>query len=152
VGLAKQVPAGTYVFREGELLDRFFVLEQGSIELRKGIAGKSTLVHTAGADSVLGLMPALDGLPCSLSACAAEECRVIEVSRETLHAMLRGEHDGGIDAALALTVQSIRALRRSTDVLALAIYDAMRTPNPTATDHDANLAKVQAWTNAWLAA
>ena len=151
-GKSRQVPPDIYLCREGESLDRIFVLESGRVEIRKGIGGQSTCLCVASEKSVLGLMPVLDAMPCSISARTTEPSLVVEIGRETLLSVLANEHEGGVDIALALATQSIQALRRSTDELAMAIYRAMRPQASAPQEQAADMAKVQAGTHIWLAA
>ena len=151
-GTGRQVPPDTYLFREGEATDRIFVLESGRLELRKGIGGQSTRLLSVGAGSVLALVPALDEIPCPISACTTEPSRIIEVRRHALLAALSSDHEGSVELATTLAVRAIRALRRSTDELALAIYEAMRSPTRAPQEQAAELARVQAGIHAWPAA
>jgi len=152
VGRKRPVPAQTLLCREGDVTDRFFVLAAGMVEIGKTILGEPVSLQICGPGSVLCLMPALDEDPCTVSVRAVQEATVIEVTRADLLAILATDREQGLDFAIALTVQSIRGLRRSTDDLALAIYRALRSPERPPQIGAADLAQVQAGNHAWLAA
>lgn len=150
VGCQRKVPAQTILCQEGAATRSFFVLTSGKVEIGKIILGQPVALRDSGPGSVLGLMPAFDGSPCSVSIRTLEETTFIEVTPESLIASLQNNSETCIDLGIALTIQAIRGLRRSTDDLALAIYRALRAPKGPAVVVD--LAQVQAGNIAWLAA
>ena len=147
VGRRRTIAPQTLLCQEGEVPRNFFVLTAGRVEIGKTLLGQSVSLRTSGPGSVLALMPALEGVPCSVSIRAAEDAVLIEVSRDDLLEMLAKDHDQGLDLVLALSVQAIRRLRSSTDELALAVYRTLRGPMGPA--HAVDLAQVQAGNHAW---
>ncbi len=154
-GNARAMPAHALLCREGQLTDRFFVVTSGEVEIAKSIAGKSLALSRTGPGSVLALMPALDGEPCSVSLRTLCDATVVEITRTNLIALMdpgqREQPERRPDSNLvhALALAAIRRLRAATDELSQTLFQSLRS-SPRAGRIDARrMARVQAENHAW---
>lgn len=104
----RQVPAGTEIFREGELGDGLYVIESGRVEVaaRVGQQGERVLSRL-GAGAVLGEMAVVEDAPRSATATATEETVVWFVPQ----AVVRELTGRSPALALALVREVSRRLR-----------------------------------------
>jgi CRP-like cAMP-binding protein len=149
-GQMRTMPALTALCEEGQVTDCFFLVTAGEFEIAKRIAGRQCALSTSGPGSVLALMPALDGAPCSVSMRALNDATVVEIKRDSLLAML--DHGGtpNLKVANRLSLLAIRRLRDATDELAQALYCALRSTDRKGHIDAARLARIQAGSYAWL--
>ncbi len=77
-------PAGTFLARPGELIDRFFYVEEGEIEVVNPYTEERHLPSTLGPTQFMGEISFLNGGGWSMAMRAARETRVIEVPREAM--------------------------------------------------------------------
>src|SRR5271155_3845443 len=77
-------PAGTYVARPGEPVDRFVYVEEGEIEVVNPYTDKRHLPSTLGPTQFMGEIAFLNGGPWSLPMRTVRDTRVIEVPREAM--------------------------------------------------------------------
>jgi thioredoxin reductase (NADPH) len=77
-------PAGTFLARPGEPVDRFVYVEEGEIEVVNPYTGERHLPSTLGPTQFMGEISFLNGGAWSMSMRAARDTRVIEVPRETM--------------------------------------------------------------------
>ena len=77
-------PAGTFLARPGEPMDRFVYVEEGEIEVVNPYTDKRHLPSTIGPAQFMGEIAFLSGGACSLPMRAVRETRVIEVPREAM--------------------------------------------------------------------
>src|SRR5258708_12773365 len=75
-------PAGTFLARPGEPMDRFVYVEEGEIEVVNPYTGERYLPSTLGPTQFMGEIAFLNGGAWSLAMRAARDTRVIEVPRE----------------------------------------------------------------------
>ena len=148
-GQARALPPHALLCQEGKATDRFFVLTVGQVEISKSIAGRHHALANTGPGSVLGLMAALDGEPCSVSMRTQGSATVVEITRSSLLALLAPEHASDSDLMHDLALVAIRRLRGATDELAQTLFQALRA-SPRAGRIDAHrLARIQAGNHAW---
>lgn len=83
--------AGEVLFREGELGDVLFVIQEGAIRLHKDIDGEKTVVAELGAGEFLGEVPVMLGKPHTVTAVATAPTRCLAVGVDVLEAMVTGE-------------------------------------------------------------
>jgi len=148
-GRTRDMPALSLLCQEGQVTDFCFVVTAGKVEIAKTIAGTKHALATSGPGSILALMSALDGAPCSVSMRTLADATVVEITRESLLALL--DVDQNTDSTLAhqLALLGIRHLRGATDDLARALCHALRSPDRTGRFESLELARIQAKTNAW---
>src|SRR5271168_2670838 len=77
-------PAGTFLARPGELMDRFVYVEEGEIEVVNPYTDERHLPSTIGPTQFMGEISFLNGGGWLLSMRTARETRVIEVPREAM--------------------------------------------------------------------
>src|SRR5450631_4029965 len=77
-------PAGTFLARPGELVDRFVYIEEGEIEVVNPYTGERHLPFTLGPTQFMGEISFLSGGAWSMAMRAARDTRVIEVPREAM--------------------------------------------------------------------
>src|SRR5271170_7345465 len=77
-------PAGTFLARPGEPVDRFVYLEEGEIEVVNPYTDKRHLPSTLGPTQFMGEIAFLNGGAWSMPMRAVQETRVIEVPREAM--------------------------------------------------------------------
>jgi CRP-like cAMP-binding protein len=77
--------AGEIVFREGDIADAMYVVEQGTVEVV--VAGAVVATRTVGEE--IGEMPFFDGGRRSATARAGHSCHLIRVAYDSLRAVLR---------------------------------------------------------------
>jgi thioredoxin reductase (NADPH) len=81
-------PAGTFLARPGEPVDRFVYVEEGEIEVVSPYTDKRHLPSTIGPAQFMGEIAFLSGGAWSLPMRAVRETRVIEVPREAMLALM----------------------------------------------------------------
>ncbi len=84
VGEVATYPAGTFLARPGELMDRFVYVEEGEIEVVNPYTGERHLPSTIGPTQFMGEIAFLNGGAWSLSMRTARDTRVIQVPREAM--------------------------------------------------------------------
>jgi len=80
-----RVKAGGYFFREGEPGESMFVLESGSVEVRKKAAQGSLVLSRLGPGDCFGEMALIDLSPRSASVQALGDCSGFEMFAASLH-------------------------------------------------------------------
>jgi thioredoxin reductase (NADPH) len=77
-------PAGTFLARPGEPMDRFTYVEEGEIEVVNPYTDERHLPYTLGPTQFMGEISLLNGGAWSLAMRAAQDTRVIEVPRQAM--------------------------------------------------------------------
>ncbi|HVO05037.1 MAG TPA: EAL domain-containing protein [Candidatus Cybelea sp.] len=95
-------PAGTEIFREGELGDYAFIIERGEIEISIGTGEMKEVLATLGPGELFGELAALDGFERSANAIAVTETELILISQE----QIRHRINSG-DEIVALLLRSV---------------------------------------------
>jgi thioredoxin reductase (NADPH) len=83
-GKVATYPAGTFLARPGEPMDRFVYVEEGEIEVVNPYTGERHLPSTLGPTQFMGEISFLNGGAWSMSMRAARDTRVIQVPREAM--------------------------------------------------------------------
>jgi thioredoxin reductase (NADPH) len=83
-GKVTTYPAGTYLARPGEPVDRFIYVEDGEIEVVNPYTGERHLPSTLGPTQFMGEISFLNGGAWSMPMRTARDTRVIEVPREAM--------------------------------------------------------------------
>jgi thioredoxin reductase (NADPH) len=83
-GTAASYPAGTFLARPGEPLDRFVYVEEGEIELVNPYTDERHLPSTIGPTQFMSEISLLNGGAWSMAMRAVRDTRVIEVPREAV--------------------------------------------------------------------
>jgi CRP/FNR family transcriptional regulator, cyclic AMP receptor protein len=80
----RRIPAGEYIFREGDPGDRLYILISGKVEIRLGSGNESRPLDEMSPGDCFGEMAIVDSGPRSAHAIAASDSIVIEVLQETV--------------------------------------------------------------------
>jgi len=126
---------GETVFDEGESGDKLYVIQSGEIELSRTAQGGQRVVARLGAGDFFGELGVVLGKPCMNRAVAVCSTRVLELDRETLHAMCLGEPEIAIRMIRVLVSRLIEAERRLAvlgvdDLLGPMVRDLIRRAEP----------------------
>jgi len=87
----RQVSAGRYFFRQGDDACSMYVLESGTVEVRKRWQDHDYRLRTLGPGDVFGEMALMDPSPRNASVRAETDCSAIEISPDDLLRLF--EHD-----------------------------------------------------------
>jgi CRP-like cAMP-binding protein len=108
-----RLPAGSVLFEEGDEGDAFFVVLEGTAEVRK--AASSRKVNTLGAGAWFGELALLDAAPRSASVVAATELELAVLGARIFRTLLR-ELPTISERLLAALAGELREARRDQDV------------------------------------
>lgn len=85
--------SGTYFFRENDLGDSMFVLEQGEVDIVKRWQDQTYFLRKLGVGDCFGILTLLDLGPRSGSAIARQDCIAIEISTTNMYEIYRKNKD-----------------------------------------------------------
>ena len=108
-----RLPAGSVLFREGDDGDAFFVVLDGTAEVRKGSTDRR--VNSLGPGASFGELARLDAAPRSASVVAATELELAVLGAHIFRTLLR-ELPTISERLLAALAGELRAARRYQDV------------------------------------
>src|ERR1700727_800005 len=83
-GAVAHYPAGTYLTRPGQPVDRFVYIEDGEVEVVNPYTDQRHLPHTMGPTQFMGEISLLNGGAWSMAMRAVRDTRVTEVPREAV--------------------------------------------------------------------
>jgi CRP-like cAMP-binding protein len=84
----QQVTAGEYIFREGEMGDRAYLIESGRIEISTASGGEMRVLSVLEQGDVFGEMTLIDSNPRSASARALDDCALLPITRALVETKL----------------------------------------------------------------
>ena len=87
-GAVTHYPAGTFLTRPGQPVDRFVYVEEGEIEVVNPYTDERHLPSTMGPTQFMGEISLLNGGNWSMAMRAVRDTRVLEVPRETVLALM----------------------------------------------------------------
>lgn len=82
------VPAGSFVFVEGDQESHFYIIEEGEVEIFTMVEGKIIPIVTCGPGESFGEFAMLVDAPRTASARAVTDCVLVKVSREGFEELL----------------------------------------------------------------
>lgn len=93
LGKDRSVCKGGYLFRQGDKSGNFYFVQQGLIKaFYETLEAKQFIKSFISEGGFIGSMQAIvDNQPCSFSAIALEECKIMEVPRAALHKAIEGD-------------------------------------------------------------
>ena len=94
----ERVEAGQYIFREGEMADKFFLLRDGKVALEISITGRRPLVvDTVGAGEVFGWNWIIPPYCWRADARATERSRLLSLDAKCLRGKMESDHRLGYE-------------------------------------------------------
>lgn len=111
-------PSGTFIFRQGELGDRLFLILDGRVRISREVAGmgEEALAILKSGD-VFGEMALLDEGPRSADARVHEHCRLLSISRSGFEDLLFLHKDLAYEVLWNVVRMLARRLRETNDKL-----------------------------------
>ena len=106
---ARDYPAGAVLFREGEPGDAMYVIQTGSVEIRRTIGEQERVLAVLPAGEFLGEMALLHHRPRSATAVVREPSRLLVIESRTFEAMLRGRVEIAVRMIRTLAARLERA-------------------------------------------
>lgn len=86
----RQIPAGDFVFREGDLGTEMYIIQEGRIEiLKKSASGHERLLAALEKGDFFGEVSILEDLPRTASARVAADATLVQINGSTFDHMLR---------------------------------------------------------------
>ncbi len=83
------IPAGEYVFREGDLGTEMFIIQDGTIEIRKRLGGEDRVLSRLEKGDFFGEMAVLENVPRSADARAVVATRLVAINGSRFDEMIR---------------------------------------------------------------
>lgn len=85
----RELGNGNYVFREGEIGDKLYIVLQGKVRISRTVPGMGEeALAILGPGEAFGEMSLIDDFPRSADALVHESCQLAEISRESLEELL----------------------------------------------------------------
>lgn len=129
------LPASSFLFMEGDLDDRMFLIRRGSVRITKREGSRTSILADLGPGAILGEMSLLDGQPRSATATTLEETEFVIVDQALLEKTC-AELPGWFAAVVRVLVGRLRGttarkhgsdLRESIPALLFLLCDPART-------------------------
>lgn len=106
---ARDYPAGAVLFREGDSGDAMYVIQSGSVEIRRLIGDQERVLAVLPAGEFLGEMALLNRRPRSATAVVREPSRLLVIDGRTFEQMLRGRVEIAVRMIRTLAARLERA-------------------------------------------
>lgn len=116
------IPAGTFIYREGETSDDFYLIESGriAVEINAGGGGAMT-IETLHDGDILGWSWVVPPYRKSFDARAVEETRAIAVNAPKIRALMEGNRELGYELLKRIITVVAKRLQ-STRLQVLDVY------------------------------
>lgn len=124
------VPAGHYLFREGEAGSEMYIVESGSIAILRSARGSEPLAVLEAGD-FLGEMAVLEDQPRFASALARTDCRLLRIERAAFAELLRQNVEIAVRIMRKLALRQRRAEQRISE-LQQELHRLRGAPSPDA--------------------
>jgi CRP-like cAMP-binding protein len=121
--LARDFPAGSVLFREGELGEDMYVVQAGLVQILKRVGDDERPLATLGRGEFLGEMAILNGKPRTATAVVLEDARCLVIDGATLEQMI--SHNAEI--AIRLVKKLARRLDSADELIQILLH-----PDPSA--------------------
>ena len=112
-GLAFDLKAGEYIFREGELGTDMYIINEGKVEILNQVGDEEQVLAVLEKGDFFGEMSVLEALPRAASARAATDIRLLEINGSTFDQLLRGNPE----IAVRMMRKLSRRLRETDEML-----------------------------------
>jgi CRP/FNR family cyclic AMP-dependent transcriptional regulator len=121
-GVNERVEAGSYLLREGDAADRFFMIRQGAVALEVHAPGRGSIViETLDAGEVVGWSWLFAPYRWQLDARAIESCRLIAFDGACLRGKCDADHELGYQLMSRFAAQMVERLQ-ATRLQLLDVY------------------------------
>jgi len=90
---ARDFPAGTVLFREGDPGGEMYVIQRGSVSISARVGAVEKVLTTLGQGEFFGEMSILNRAPRSATAACVEDCQLLVVDARTFEAMVRASSE-----------------------------------------------------------
>ncbi len=111
-GVNEHVEAGSYLLREGDAADRFFLIRQGSVALEVHAPGRgSVVIETLDAGEVVGWSWLFAPYRWQLDARATEACRLVAFDGACLRGKCDADHELGYQLMQRFAAQIVERLQ-----------------------------------------
>ena len=117
---ARDYPAGSVLFREGEESSAMYVVQRGEVELVRRGRSSSRLLAVVPAGEFFGEMGLINGRPRAATARVRKDARLLVIDGETFEAMIRSKSEIAIRM---ITTMSWRLERANNQVELLLLKD-----------------------------
>lgn len=105
----KTYRAGKAIFRKGDAGDVAYVIQSGTVDIVRPVAGQNRLIATLAAGEIFGEMALIDGKPRMADAIAASDVVVLAVPADQFQEKLRAA-DPFMRALLRMFVTNLRVM------------------------------------------
>ena len=105
----KAYRAGKAIFRKGDAGDVAYVIQSGTVDIVRPVAGQNRLIATLAAGEIFGEMALIDGKPRMADAIAASDVVVLAVPADQFQEKLRAA-DPFVRALLRMFVTNLRVM------------------------------------------
>jgi hypothetical protein len=109
------VPAGQYLFREGDAGSEMYIVESGSIAILRSARGSEPIAVLETGD-FLGEMAVLEDQPRFASAVARTDCRLLRIERAAFAELLRQNVEIAVRIMRKLALRQRRAEQRVSEL------------------------------------
>jgi CRP/FNR family cyclic AMP-dependent transcriptional regulator len=106
---ARDYPAGAVLFREGEAGDAMYVIQSGSVEIRRTVGDQERVLAVLPPGEFLGEMALLNDRPRSATAVVREPSRLLVIDGRTFEIMLRSRVEIAVRMIRSLAARLERA-------------------------------------------
>ena len=100
---------GTNIFKEGDMGDRAYVIQQGLVEIVKSTDDGDIVLGTVGKGAIFGEMALIDDGPRMATARAAKACTLIVITRPAFEVKM-ARTDPFIRGLLKILVENVRSV------------------------------------------
>ena len=114
----RKVPAGTYLFSQGEIETGWFLIRDGSIQIkRRTMAGMEHVLADLSAGEAFGEMGLLESAPRMASAVSVTSSVVLRLDGETFEQLLEENNRVAYQILRAMAVTQSQRLREMTMIM-----------------------------------
>ncbi len=110
---ALAVPAGSFIFREGDLGTEMFIIQEGEVHILKRIGAENRVLAKLEKGDFFGEMAVLENVPRSADAWAAQDTRLIPINGSRFDEMIRRNPE----ISVRIMRKYSRRLREATSML-----------------------------------
>ncbi len=127
-----EVPAGQFIFREGDPGNEMFIIEAGAIEILRAVRGATPLAVLEPGD-FFGEMAVLEDQPRFASARAKESCRLLRVDRSAFAQLVQDNFEIAVRIMRKLALR-LRRTEQSLQTVSTELSDIKRRLSSQSSD------------------